>query len=77
MELNETIDLMLSDNRKERLKAEYRMEKLNAYIAKLNAGQEADVDDSADVLKAQSQAMQEYLYFLEVRMQMYGFLPAN
>ena len=53
MELNETIDLMLSDNRKERLKAEYwqtkyRMEKLNAYIAKLNAGQEADVDDSAD-----------------------------
>ncbi|MBR1393379.1 MAG: hypothetical protein IJ561_06040 [Ruminococcus sp.] len=82
MELNETIDLMLSDNRKERLKAEYwqtknRMEKLNAYIAKLNAGQEADVDDSADVLKAQSQAMKEYLYFLEVRMQMYGFLPAE
>ncbi|MBR6101135.1 MAG: hypothetical protein IKP95_01770 [Ruminococcus sp.] len=82
MELNETVDLMMSENRKDRLKAEYwqtkvRLEKLNAYIAKLNAGEEADVDDSVDVLKAQSTAMNEYLYFLDLRMKMYGFLAAE
>lgn len=82
MELNETVDLMMSDNRKERLKAEYwqtknRFEKLNAYISKLNAGGEADVDDSIEVLQAQSDAMNEYLYFLEVRMKMYGFIVAD
>jgi hypothetical protein len=82
MELNETIDLMLSENRKERLKAEYwqtkvRLEKLNSYISKLEAGGEPDVDDSIEVLQAQSAAMQEYLYFLEVRMKMYGFLAAE
>ena len=82
MELNETVDLMMSENRQDRLKAEYwqtkvRLEKLNAYIAKLNAGEEADVDDSVDVLKAQSTAMNEYLYFLDLRMKMYGFLAAE
>ena len=82
MELKETIDLMLSEDRKERLKAEYwqtkiRLEKLNAYISKLNAGEEAEVDDSVDVLQAQSSAMQEYLYFLEIRMKMYGFIDAE
>ncbi|MBR6046387.1 MAG: hypothetical protein IKP47_12205 [Ruminococcus sp.] len=82
MELNETVDLMMSDNRKERLKAEYwqtklRYERLNAYISKLNAGGEADVDDSVDVLQAQSAAMHEYLYFLEIRMKMYGFIAAD
>ena len=82
MELKETIDLMLSENRKERLKAEYwqtkvRLEKLNTYIAKLEAGGEPDVDDSIDVLQAQSAAMKDYLYFLDVRMKMYGFLAAE
>ena len=82
MELKETIDLMLSDNRKDRLKAEYwqteaRLEKLTSYISKLEAGGEPDVDDSIDVLQAQHAAMKEYLYFLELRMKMYGFLAAE
>ncbi|MBR6873403.1 MAG: hypothetical protein IKN17_07875 [Ruminococcus sp.] len=82
MELKETVDLMMSENRKERLKAEYwqtklRLERLNAYISKLNAGGEADVDDSVDVLQAQSTAMHDYLYFLEIRMKMYGFIAAD
>ena len=82
MELKETIDLMLSDNRKDRLKAEYwqtkaRLGKLTSYIEKLEAGGEPDVDDSIDVLQAQYTAMKEYLYFLELRMKMYGFLAAE
>lgn len=82
MELKETVDLMMSENRKERLKAEYwqtklRLERLNAYISRLNAGGEADVDDSVDVLQAQSTAMHDYLYFLEIRMKMYGFIAAD
>ena len=82
MELNETVELMLSEDRKERLKAEYwqtklRLEKLNAYISKLGAGEEAEVDDSVDVLQAQSSAMHDYLYFLEIRMKMYGFIDAD
>lgn len=82
MELNETIELMLSDDRKQRLKAEYwqtkaRLEKLNSYISKLEAGGEPDVDDSIEVLQAQSAAMNEYLYFLDVRMKMYGFLASE
>ena len=82
MELNETVGLMLSEDRKERLKAEYwqtknRMERLTSYISKLEAGGEPDVDDSIDVLQAQSTAMNDYLYFLEIRMKMYGFLAAE
>ena len=76
MELKETVDLMLSEDRKDRLKAEYwqtkqRVDKLDDYICKVEA------EDSLDVLAAQGKAMHEYLYFLEVRMKMYGFIEAE
>ena len=79
MELKETVDLMLSEDRKERLKAEYqqtkiRLEKLEAYIAKADAGEPIEAEDSVDVLMAQGQAMHNYLYFLEIRMKMSGLI---
>lgn len=79
MTMNETIDLMLSEDRKERLKAEYwqtknRVEKLDAYIAKALAGEEIEAEDSVDVLEAQGCAMHDYLYFLEMRMKMSGLI---
>ena len=82
MELKETVDLMLSEDRRERLAAEYwqtktRVEKLDAYIAKADAGDEIEAEDSIEVLMAQGAAMHEYLYYLEIRMKMYGFIPAE
>lgn len=82
MELKETIDLMLSEDRKERLKAEYwqtkaRLEKLDAYIAKADAGEPIEAEDSLEVLMAQGAAMHEYFYFLEMRMKMNGFIEAE
>ena len=82
MELKETVNLMLSEDRKDRLKAEYqqtkiRLEKLEAYIAKADAGEQIEAEDSIEVLMAQGQAMHNYLYFLEVRMKMYGFIEAE
>lgn len=79
MDLKETVDLMLSENRKERLKAEYwqtkaRLEKLEAYIAKADAGEPIEAEDSLEVLMAQGQAMHNYLYFLEIRMKMSGLI---
>lgn len=82
MTMNETIDLMLSEDSKDRLKAEYwqtkhRVEKLDAYIAKADAGEPIEAEDSAEVLMAQGSAMHDYLYFLEMRMKMNGFLEAE
>lgn len=82
MELKETVDLMLSEDRRERLVAEYwqtktRVEKLDAYIAKADAGEEIEAEDSIEVLMAQGAAMHEYLYYLEIRMKMYGFIAAE
>ena len=79
MELKETVDLMLSENRKERLKAEYwqtkqRVNKLDEYIRAADAGEPIDAEDSVEILMAQGSAMHEYLYFLEVRMKMNGLL---
>ena len=79
MDMRETVDLMLSEDRKERLKAEYwqtknRVEKLDAYIAKATAGEEIEAEDSVDVLEAQGSAMHDYLYFLEMRMKMSGLI---
>ena len=77
MTMKETVDLMLSEDRKERLRAEYwqaktRVEKLDGYIAKADAGEEIEAEDSIEVLMAQGAAMHEYLYFLEMRMKMSG-----
>ena len=79
MEMKETVDLMLSEDRKERLEAEYwqtknRVEKLDAYIAKAHAGEEIEAEDSLEVLTAQGEAMHGYLYFLEMRMKMSGLI---
>lgn len=82
MDLKETVDLMLSENRKERLKAEYwqtkaRLEKLDAYIAKADAGEPIEAEDTLEVLIAQAEAMHNYLYYLEMRMKMCGFIEAE
>lgn len=82
MKIEETIDLMKSENRKDRLKAEYwqtknRLEKLNQYIAKATAGEPIDAEDSVEVLMAQGTSMYEYLYFLEMRMRMNGLLETE
>lgn len=72
-ELKDTIDLMNSDDFKDRFKAEYyqtkiRYDKLHTMIVKY----EADTLNftpkcSIELLKAQKSAMGQYLYFLEVR----------
>lgn len=75
MELKDTIELMNSDNYKERFKAEYyqtkiRYEKLHKMIIKYEAGK-LDFEPSCpiDMLKSQASAMGSYLYILEVRSQ--------
>ncbi len=82
MNLKETVDLMLSENALERLKAEYwqtktRTEKLDDYIIKAEAGEPIEAQDSIEVLKAQGEAMHNYLYFLEMRMKMNGLLESE
>lgn len=75
MELKDTIELMNSDNYKERFKAEYyqtkiRYEKLHKMIIKYEAGKlDFEPSCSIDILKSQASAMGSYLYILEVRSQ--------
>lgn len=78
MELKETIDLMNSDNYKERLKAEYlqvkiRYEKLRKMLVKLDAG---TLDFTPKYTKAllleQKRYMGEYIRCLEVRAEVEG-----
>lgn len=78
MELKETIDLMNSDNYKERLKAEYlqvkiRYEKLRKMLVKLDAG---TLDSTPKCTKAllleQKRYMGEYIRCLEVRAEVEG-----
>lgn len=78
MDFKETVDLMLSDDYKERFKAEYyqtkiRYEKLHKTIVKYEAGT-LDFDPSCgiDLLKCQASHMREYLYCLEVRAEIEG-----
>ena len=77
MTLKETVDLMLSEDRKERLVAEYwqakqRVAKLDDYIDKAEAGEPIEAEDSVEVLKAQGAVMHDYLYYLDMRMKMSG-----
>lgn len=71
--LNETIDLMLSDDYKERFKAEYyqtkiRYEKLHSLIKKYDAGTlDFEPTTPIDILRNQKRNMGEYLYMLEIR----------
>lgn len=77
MEFKETVDMMLSDDYKERFKAEYhqtkiRYEKLKAFCNKIEAGEVAGTqtpvhDCPLELLRKQQRAMGEYLHILEIR----------
>lgn len=73
MELKDTIDLMQSDDFKDRFKAEYyqtkiRYDKLHKMVAKLEAGT-LNFTPTCDIeiFKKQLSFMGQYLYILEVR----------
>ena len=72
-ELKETVDLMLSDDYRERFKAEYyqtkiRYGKLHRMIVKLEAGTlDFEPKCSITLLREQARFMGEYLHVLEIR----------
>ena len=73
MELKDTIELMGSEDFKERFRAEYfqtkiRYDKLYSMIVKYEAGKlNFTPKCSLDLLKNQAKAMKDYLYILEMR----------
>lgn len=73
MELKETVAMMLSENYKERFKAEYfqlktRLEKLQGFIDLYEAGKlNFKPDCSLELLKRQELAMKEYFNLLSER----------
>lgn len=73
MELNETVNLMNSEDYKERFKAEYlqtkiRYDKLHSLIVKCDANTLGfETKCSIELLKEQASCMGKYLYCLEVR----------
>lgn len=76
MELKDTVDLMLSDDYKERFKAEYyqtkiRYTKLHNMLVRYEAGI-LDFEPTCDmkIFTKQLSFMGQYLYTLEVRAQM-------
>lgn len=76
--LKDTVELMLSEDYKERFKAEYyqtktRYDKLHVMVVKMEAGT-LDFEPTChiELFKRQLSAMGQYLYFLEVRAQMEG-----
>jgi len=78
MDLKDTVELMLSEDYKERFKAEYyqtkiRYEKLHKMVVKYDA-KTLDFDPSSDIdfLKLQASNMGQYLYCLEVRAEIEG-----
>ena len=71
MELRDTVDLMLSDDYKDRLKAEYyqvkiRCEKLEAAIKGYDAG-EVNLDSPPELFRQQLDYMMNYKAILEQR----------
>lgn len=73
MELKDTIELMQSEDYKERFKAEYyqlkiRLEKLYEMLVRYDAGTLGFTPDcSIQLLKDQLSIMRDYLYALQVR----------
>ena len=73
MELKDTIELMQSEDYKERFKAEYfqvkiRLEKLYEMLVRYDAGTLGFTPDcSIQLLKDQLRIMRDYLYALQVR----------
>lgn len=78
MELKNTIELMLSDNYRDRIKAEYwqtkiRYEKIHRMCVQYEAGTlEFDPVCSLDLLLRQKLYMGNYLHTLEVRAEIEG-----
>lgn len=78
MELKDTIEMMQSDDYKERFKAEYyqtkiRYDMLHKMIVKYEAGTlEFTPTCSIELFKDQASHMGQYLYDLEVRAQIEG-----
>ena len=76
MPLKNTVDLMLSDNYKDRFRAEYyqtkeRYQRLHLMIIKYEAGTlDFQPDCPLELLKRQVKAMGDYLYVLEMRAQL-------
>ena len=73
IDLKDTIELMASENYKDRFKAEYyqlktRRDKLHAMIVKYAAGS-LDFEPSCplELLEEQEEAMDKYIHILEVR----------
>ena len=77
-ELKETVDMMNSNDYKERFKAEYtqtkiRYDKLHNMITKYEAGTlEFEPTNPISLLKEQAEAMEKYLHALEVRAEIEG-----
>lgn len=75
MDLKDTVELMLSDDYKDRFKAEYyqtkiRYEKLHKMLVKYEAGTlDFEPDCPFDLLKEQAMHMGIYLNKLEIRAQ--------
>ena len=73
MELLDTVELMVSDDYKNRMKAEYlqtkiRYDKLHKMIVKYESNTlNFEPSCSLDLLKKQASAMGQYLYYLECR----------
>lgn len=73
IDLKDTTEIMLSDDYKDRFRAEYlqtkiRYEKLHKMVVRYEAGTLSFKPScSIDLLKAQKKAMGEYLYCLELR----------
>lgn len=78
MELKETVELMNSEDYKERFKAEYyqtkiRYDKLHAMVTKYEAGTlDFEPTCSLELLKLQKMHMGNYLGILEVRAEKEG-----
>ena len=78
MELLDTVELMVSDDYKNRMKAEYlqtkiRYDKLHKMIVKYESNTlDFEPSCSLDLLKKQASAMAQYLYYLECRAEIEG-----
>ena len=78
MELLDTVELMVSDDYKNRMKAEYlqtkiRYDKLHKMIVKYESNTlDFEPSCSLDLLKKQASAMGQYLYCLECRAEIEG-----
>ena len=78
MQLIDTLELMLSDDYKERFKGEYyqvkeRYERLRKKVVRYQAGTlNFEPECDLELLKWQLSAMRDYIYILEVRAQIEG-----